>query len=138
MNHWIFVIKDDETVFKKRIQNKIWPIFSGTKFQTFLEVGDDVIFYQAGLNGQRFLGRTTLKSKVIKIPEKINSYIEIDETDIWKKPLSIRNLISKLNFIENKTHWGLDLQGGILQLNDKDYTLIIKESKRPKQKKPNR
>ena len=124
MNNWIFVIKDDESVFKKRINGKTWPIFAATKFQTFLEIGDNVIFYQAGLSGQKFLGTAMIKSKIKKIPGKIDSYVEIDHVKIWEKYPSIRGLISDLDLIKNKTHWGLNLQGGILQLNEKDHSLF--------------
>lgn len=132
MSHWIFVIRDDESIFKKRIKVKTWPIFAATKFQTFLEVGDDVIFYQAGLHGQKFLGTAILKSKIKKIPDRIDSYVDIDNIDIWKNTPNIRKLIPDLGLIKNKTHWGLDLQGGILQLDDKDHSLIIMESKKLK------
>jgi len=135
MHHWIFVIRDDEFVFKKRIKNKTWPIFASTKLQTFLAVGDDVIFYQAGLHGQKFLGTAIIKSNLKKIPEKIDFYVDIDEANIWKNPPSIRGLIPKLDLIKNKIHWGLDLQGGILQLNEKDHTLIVNESEKLKRKK---
>lgn len=135
MSHWIFVIRDAEFVFKKRIQDKIWPIFLSTKYQTFLEIGDDVIFYQAGLGGQKFLGTAIIKSKLKKIPGKIDFYVDIDDVGIWIRPPNIRGLISDLNLIKNKTHWGLNLQGGILRLNEKDRSLIINESEKLNRKK---
>ncbi len=134
MRHWIFVIRDDYSVFNKRIEHKKWPIFHSTKLRTFLEIGDDIIFYQAGLEGQIFLGTAVLKTIGEKISDEMTYFVDLEGIDIWKKQPSIRNLIKKLNFIKNKEHWGLNLQGGILKIDDKDYALILKESKKLKQK----
>jgi len=130
MNTWIFVIKGDESMFRKRIEQKKWPIFKDTNFRTCLEIHDDVIFYQAGKNTQKFLGTSSLKTKVKPILEQMDFYIELNEINIWKKQPSIRGLIPKLNFIKNKTHWGLNLQGGILKIDRIDYNKILREFKK--------
>lgn len=130
MNHWVFVIKDDELIFKKRIEHEKWPIFSGTKFRKFLEVGDSIIFYQAGKHGQKFLGTAKMKSEVKPIPDRMDYYIELDKIDLWKKQPSIRGIVSKLSFIKNKMHWGLYLQGGVLKMDKKDHNTILKEFKK--------
>jgi|APSaa5957512535_1039671.scaffolds.fasta_scaffold75676_2 hypothetical protein len=135
MRQWVFVIRDEEIVFKKRIKQKMWPLYRGTKFQTFLEIGDKIVFYQAGLGGQIFLGTAEVKSEVKQIPKKIDSYIDLDKINIWKKHPSIRNMVAKLSFIKNKEHWGLYLQGGILRMEKKDYTTIINAAKELEVKK---
>jgi len=135
MNHWVFVIRDDETVFKKRIEAKKWPLYPLTKFQKYLEIGDQITFYQAGKHAQQFLGTAEVKSKVKPIPGKIDNYIDIDRIDIWKKQPSIRDIVSKLSFIKNKGHWGLYLQGGILKVARKDHSTILKEAEKLKTKK---
>lgn len=130
MSHFIFVIKDEESVFNNRVEHKKWPLYLGTKFQKYLKIEDHIIFYQAGKNGQKFLGTAMIKSKVKPDPDKINFYIDIDRIDIWKKPLSIRNILSKLDFIKYKNNWGIHFQGGIVRLDEKDYSVILQEGKK--------
>ncbi len=135
MRYWVFVIRDDESVFNKRIENKKWPIFHSTKFRTFLEIGDKIVFYKAGEHGQIFLGTAILKTKGLEIPDKMMFYVDLEAIDIWTKSPSIRNQIKNLSFIKNKEHWGLNLQGGILKMKKNDYFLILEEAKKLEQKK---
>ncbi len=126
---------EDESIFKKRIANKSWPISKRAKYQTHLAIGDDVIFYQGGMNKQRFLGTAKIKSLPKSIPEKIDYYVDIENIEILPTPLGIRNLLPKLELIKNQDYWGLYIQGDIIKLNKNDYLLILKEfSKLMKQK----
>ena len=130
MNQWIFVLNDDISVLNKRSKAKRWPIFHRTINKKYLEIGDHIIFYQAGNGGQKFLGTAVNNSKVQSIQDSIDGFVDIDKIDIWKKDLSIRNILSDLNFIKNKEHWGAYLQGGVLRLNKQDYALILKAAKK--------
>lgn len=135
MNHWIFVIRDEALVFDKRIDNKKWPLYPATKFRKYLKIGDEIIFYQAGKYGQKFLGTAAVNSKIKLIPDKIDYYIDMDKIKIWKNPPSIRNLLPKLGFIKDVSHWGLYLQGGILKSSEKDFSAIIEETEKIKTRK---
>ena len=135
MRHWIFVIRADESVFKKRIEQKKWPIFHATKFRVFLEICDNVIFYKAGEGGQKFMGTAVLKSQATPIPDKVDYYVDMEKIDIWKNHPSIRNLIPDLGFIKNKDHWGLYVQGGVLRIEKNDYSTILKAAKKLERKK---
>jgi len=126
MNRWIFVIRDDESVFEKRIKNKKWPIYRATKFQTYLKIGDTIIFYQAGLNTQRFLGTAFVNSGIKPMGNGIDSYLDINKIDVWKKRPSIREMITKLSFIKNPKYWGLYVQGGVIKISGKDHSRIIR------------
>ena len=97
MNHWIFVIKDDERVFDLRIKQKKWPIYPATKFQKYLKIGDIIVFYRAGKYGQYFLGTALVNSKVKPTPDEIDLHIDIDKIDVWKERLSIRGMLSQLS-----------------------------------------
>jgi len=130
MNHWIFVIKDDETVFDLRIKEKKWPIYPGTKFQKYLKIGDIIVFYRAGQHGQYFLGTALVNSKVKSMADKIDLHIDIDKIGVWKERPSIRKILSQLSFIKNVNYWGLDFQGGVLKIKEKDYSVILKEVKK--------
>lgn len=129
------MIRDEEIVFKNRIQSRTWPIFPGTKHQTEVKIGDMLIFYQGGLNGQIFLGTAKITSELKSIPGKIDDIFEIDDIVLWKKPPSIRDMLSKLQFIKNKTSWGLNLQGGILKPTNNDFNLILDRAEKINVKK---
>ena len=130
MNQWIFVLKDDVSVLNKRSKAKKWPIFYRTINKQYLKIGDHIIFYQAGYGGQKFLGTAVNNSKVQSIPDSIDGFVDIDKIDIWKKDLSIKNILSNLNFIKNKEHWGAYLQGGVVRLSKQDYAVILKAAKK--------
>ncbi len=57
---WIFVINDDDKVFEKRMSEKKWPIFIHTHNRRNLRINDNIIFYKAGKDGQKFLGTANL------------------------------------------------------------------------------
>ena len=135
MTKWIFVINDDETVFEKRIKSKTWPMFPGTKHKTEVKIGDIIIFYRGGNNGQIFLGTAKISSELKSIPGKLDDVFEIDDIVLWKKHPSIRDMLPKLQFIKNKTHWGLCLQGGILEPSKKDLELILDSAEKINVKK---
>ena len=130
MNKWIFVIKDDEIIFKKRIKHKKWPIYLGTNFQKSLKIADRIVFYQAGKGGQKFLGTATVRSDVKPNPGKTDYYIDIDNINVWKKQLSIRDIMSKLSFILNKNHWGVYFQGGVVKMDEESYSVILMEAEK--------
>lgn len=135
MSYWIFLTMEDESVFKKRIANKSWPISKRAKYQSHITIGDNIIFYQGGMGRQRFLGTAEIKSPPKNIPEKIDHYVDIENIEILPTPLGIRNLLPKLELIKNQDYWGLYIQGDIVKLNKNDYLLILKEfSKLMKQK----
>ncbi len=73
-----------------------------------------------------------IKSKVKQTPDKIDSYIDLDKIDTWKKHPSIRNLLSNLSFIKSQDHWGRFLQGGF-EMGKRDRSVILEEAKKLKQ-----
>ena len=100
MNLWIFVIKDSDNEFQNRIKNKQWPIYNKTRNRNNIGVGDSVLFYKAGIDGQRFLGRAIIKTN-LKKHTMFEYFLELDEISVWKKRILIKPLIPDLDFIEN-------------------------------------
>ena len=66
MSYWLFLITDGLEVFKKRIDSKTWPIFNQTAHKKELDIGDAIIFYKAGSDGQKFLGTAKIASKLLR------------------------------------------------------------------------
>lgn len=55
--------------------------------------------------------------------------VSLDKIEMFEQPKSMKDLVPKLNFIENKIHWGAYFQGGVRQITEEDYYAIIGESK---------
>ena len=125
--NWIFVITADYKEFKRRINEKKWPIFKRTAHRHALKTGDRIIFYQGGRDGQKFLGCTTLASEV-KPSTDSSYYVTLSDTEVWKNTPLIRPMIPDLTFLVRKDKWGVHLQGGVITLFDKDYKYILSKS----------
>ena len=123
MNLWIFVIKDSDDEFQNRIKNKQWPIYHKTRNRKKISIGDHVLFYKAGINGQRFLGNAIIKTNLKKYT-MFDYFLELDEISIWKNSVLIKPLIPDLNFIINKNNWGVYFQGGVMSISSKDFNTI--------------
>ncbi len=65
-----------------------------------------MIFYHAGTDRKKILGIATLISSLKSIPNKIDSYVDIDMIELLIPALSIRELLPDLKFIKNKDYWG--------------------------------
>jgi len=146
--HWILTVKDEKigtkkldalSIYRQRMKDKFWGIGEPAKNRRWLKTGDHVIFYLGGKNGGKFIGASILDSPYIELSKKEKEKlthppfftathgVKLGEIEEWDEPLSIYPLISKLNFIANKTNWGSHLQGSIKEIRSNDYTTIILE-----------
>lgn len=123
MSCWIFVINDTDEAFAKRMRDGKWPIYAHTPNRKKIDVGDSVVFYKAGIGGQKFLGSAKISSDI----EKTGIDFSLDLTDIvvWDKGLDVAQLLGKLKFVKNKEHWRSYFQGGVKPLGEDDYTKIV-------------
>ena len=128
MAHWIFVISNSDSEFERRMKKKEWPIFSFTAYRNRLEGDDSIVFYKAGVGGQKFLGKAEVASKIKKGEGKIDYFVSLKNIEAWKKPVKIKPLVSKLDFIESKEQWGRHLQGGVRKLSSDDFETIVSAS----------
>jgi len=119
------VVKDKKDVFEKKLETGNWPIFVNTRNRHSLRPGDDVVFYMAGDLGRNFVGISKISSRLIIIKDKIDNYVEIGCTKVWKKPKSIEDLLSELKFIKNKSYWGIHMQGGVIKISRSDFDKIL-------------
>ncbi len=127
MSKWIFVITANYQEFERRVREGKWPMFKNTAHKFHLRPGDDVLFYKGGKDGQKFLGRGKISSK-LKSDGTSNSHVTISDVDIWQKPVPIRPLIPDLTFVFHKVRWGLHFQGGVVTLYEKDFDYIVSKS----------
>ena len=127
MNRWIFVIKGSDEEFQSRVKTKKWPIFNKTQNRKKLAIGDFIVFYKAGINGQRFLGSATIKTE-LKEQTTFKYFLEMDKISVWKNPVAMKQIIAKLDFVKNKNSWGNYFQGGVRAVSEKDFFIITNQN----------
>ena len=151
MNYWIFTVTGHKTggetfmaeeIFKQRMEDRFWGLGEKTPNRKSLSNGDKVIYY-VGWPRKVFAGTATLTSACFKLDNNqkkqyghgkqfyTSDYgVLLDEIDIWSSPKSVEELIPKLGFIENKEFWGSYFQGGVRQVREEDYEVIMGERQR--------
>ena len=133
---------DAYTIFKRRIDEKKWPMYWQTKFQSKIKANDRLIFYIAGVNKFRQCFVASAKvEKVEKIshekettidPDKVQaqvtSYIHITDIKLFKEEVFIKNILSNLNFIQNKKNYGLYFVGGVTKIDEDSNNFIVNQA----------
>lgn len=105
------------------MKEKKWPIFVHTHNRKNLKLGDNVVFYKAGLEGQKFLGTARLNSEIEKT-SRIDYFVKLSNIEVWENSVKVVDLIDELNFIKDKQVWGRFFQGGVKKISEKDFSLI--------------
>ncbi len=123
MQNWIFVIKDSDEKFQIKIKEKKWSIFRKTLNRNKLKVGDRIVFYKAGIDGKKFIGKASIYTELKE--DGIDFSLGLSDAEVWKKPIKITSLLDSLEFIKDKTNWGCYLQGGVRPISDSDYMTIL-------------
>ena len=146
MNYWIFTVvaqKSDgedftaEEIFTLRMKDSFWGLGEKTPNRKNLNKGDKIIFY-IGAPKKVFAGNITLASSCFILNEsqkikyghgrQITDYgVLLEEIEIWDNPKSVEELVPKLKFIENKEFWFSYFQGGIRQITEEDFKIIMSE-----------
>lgn len=146
MNYWIFIVTEKkidnktykaEEIFNQRMKDKFWGIGEKTPNRIFLKKEDKIIYY-IGLPKIVFAGTSKLASNCFNLDtsdkEKYSHRKEVyktdygvllDEIDIWDDPKSVKELVPKLKFIENKEYWYSYFQGGVRSITEEDCGIII-------------
>lgn len=112
-------------MLKKIAGTKKWLIGRRTPHREILAEGDKVLFYQGGEEGRKVVASAELASSLHS--DNADSFAEIKNIEVWKKPVDMNALIDRLSFIKNKKHWGVYLQGGVVRIAEKDYNMIVKK-----------
>lgn len=142
MNYYIFIVADVTKYGKTRLAGETysflmsknaWGFGKNTAHRTKIKTGDRVVFYQAGGNGQKFLGIAILASGAYKDPSSKNLFldpetfkIDLKNILIYDNPKPVVFLIDKLSFIKNKNFWGTYFQGGCRKISKEDFERILK------------
>jgi len=125
MSSWIFVMTGDDDEFLERTKMKKWPIHKRTNHRKKLRKGDKVLIYLAGPHRQKIVANAVLGSDVTENGEEFS--IVLSKINLWKNQILLKPLVNSLEFIKNKSKWGVSMQGGVVKITDNDFkTLSVK------------
>ena len=135
MEYWLFIINNEVSVFKKRIESKEWPIYDKTSFRKNLRAGDYILFYKAGVNdAQKFVGKARIAAQPKAVTDTLVYNLKIKDVSVWEKCPSIRDYLTKLSFIKDERNWGIYLQGGVKRLTKQEYSMLTRKAERMNEK----
>ena len=139
-NYYILGTSDAYTesaidILTKRLGEKKYPLYNKTPHLKEVKEKDEVIFYIAGRNSkaQNFIGQSIISS--VEIPNELSvdpdkkkyvveKYLILDNVKMFRAPVHIKSIIVQLDFIKNKSNYGVHLMGGVSKITEKDYKLI--------------
>ncbi len=145
MNYWILTFTPQkfaeefdkpEEVFQLRMRDRFWGLGEKTPNRRSLEKGDQVVFY-IGLPQKVFAGQATLATPSYMLREEKRDAIshgksllraeygvDLESVQTWEKPRRVEDMVAQLEFIENRQSWYVYFQGGIRQINERDFRII--------------
>jgi len=129
--HWIFVINDSEKEFIRRLDKKKWPIYFHTINRKKIRAGNHVVFYKAGIGGQKIIGKARTSSEIISIEGKMDFFVNLEDVEHYEPHVQFHPLVEKLDFIKTKNDWGRHMQGGVRPISKKDYETMVSSFVRP-------
>ena len=139
-NYYVLGTSDSSTknaynILMKRLDEKKYPLYTKTPHLHRIQTNDEVVFYLAGKKdkAQNFLGEAIISSvetssELLIDPDKeryvVEKYLILDKIKIFKAPVHIKSIITKLDFIINKSNYGVYLMGGVKKISENDHKLI--------------
>ncbi len=146
MNYWIFTTTEQKSngqvfrareIYEQRMRDKFWGLGEKTANRRALREGDQVVFY-VGIPQKIFAGTATLASKSFepsaderdKLSHGKELYrvpygVWLREIQTWDEPRKVEDIVPNLSFVENKSSWGVYLQGGARQISNQDFRAIV-------------
>lgn len=122
---------------KRRLDAKMWGLWSHTPHQKEIQAGDLCIVYLAGAKGKQFVAYahaekvqpTSSKSHIDgnALTDFPSTVLHLRHVHWFEKPISISNLKDQLDFIpKHVIRWGCVLQRGVKRISSQDATTILK------------
>jgi hypothetical protein len=145
MNYWMFSvtshkeagISNPEEILKQRFTDSFWGLGAKTPNRRALQHGDNVVFY-LGNPHKAFAASAVLATDSFTLSpaeqEELshgNAFyrapfgVRLEQQIIWEQVRRVDDLLPSLHFIENKEFWGSYFQGGVRQLDEKDFQTIV-------------
>ena len=119
---FLLIISDTEKELERRLKSKKWPINEKTRFRGDMEENDKIVIYQAGPNLHRFVATAIVKSFENDSDQK---FVRLDKIKIFP-PVDIKSIYHDMNLIRNPKYYGAYLAGGVKNITEHDFKLIVK------------
>jgi predicted RNA-binding protein len=119
---YLLIINNTEKELEQRLKSKKWPINEKTTFRGNMVQNDKIVIYQAGPNFHRFVATGIVKSFEHDTDHK---YINLDKIKIFS-PVDIKSIYHEMNLIRNPKYYGAYLAGGVKNITEHDFNLIVK------------
>jgi predicted RNA-binding protein len=141
-NYYCLITSDSKgsafEIFKKRINEKKWPIYFRTSNGKKINSGDELVFYIAGenYNSQHLVANATVETidiinetiidpdREINYKNEVFRYLILKNVEIFNKPINIKSILNDLQFIKNKKNYGANLVGGARKISYADFIKI--------------
>ena len=119
-------------ILKRRLHEKKNPLYKKTPFLKDIKKDDEVVFYVAGKKNksQNFIAFSHIKlvetpNELLIDPDKnkyvLEKYLLFENITLLKTPIHIKAIINQLEFIKNKTNFGVYLMGGVSKITENDF-----------------
>jgi len=143
MNYWIFVVTshkeaslEGEEILRQRLEDKFWGLGERTPNRKSLQAGDEIVFYVG--NPKKVFAASAIITEGCFEPkenerERLShgkafyraAYgVRLGHIRVWDVPRRVEDLVTRLDFIENKEFWGPYFQGGVKGITEQDFRTI--------------
>ena len=150
MGYFLFLVKDHrdqgkvikaEEVLENRVKYRFWSFSKRAGNLKSLKRGDQILFYLAGRQGRRIVGRGVVASNpypmsdlerdlALGSPSKKYDYVvDLMDVELWPVAVDFEKVYEHLSFIRDKGKPYLYLQGSIKRLSEEDFNLICNTAK---------
>jgi predicted RNA-binding protein len=133
---------DASKIYRTLFENNIWLFTKNAPFMKKINKNDQFILYLAGSQRKIFQNSFIINGEIKKIEnsnlvEKIDKeilkffyyYVPIKEIHDFKNNVKIKDIKENLEFITDKTNYGLFLRQSVKKINKKDYNYILNKQK---------
>jgi hypothetical protein len=135
------IISSAHDLFLKRLSEKKWPLYRFTQVTNTYSLNDKLLIYLAGKSkfSQHFVatadvGEGGYKKSDLHYDENsekkiVKGYIPLKNINLLHLPVSVRDNLNKLEFINLPKRWGMYFQGGIRKIDESNFAQILNLSK---------
>ncbi len=137
VSYWIFTFSEytdfsigtADELFRQLEKDGKWQIGRGTQNRKKIKKSDNVILYQAGEGGRRFVGDAILASDIRPPSDKeLFDFVLLSHLHIWKKFLPLSTIRKKLSFQKKKNEWQGCFQMAIRNISEQDFLELKKQA----------
>lgn len=123
-------------------KHSVWLASQYTPFRRDYKHGDRVLLYVAGPGARYLVGDAVVAGPVTGVTpadarlaeelglDTFHERIPLDNVRLWEKPLLLKPLVGRLDFVKDKRNWGLNLRQAAARIPEHDYRVIMDEMRK--------